>query len=62
MIPDSETFFEDVELFSDFVEQFYDFWRSLYRLIVCDSTGDRLDKRPYRTFVIITNQCFFYPK
>jgi len=50
VIPDSETFFEDVELFSDFVEQFYNFWRSLHRLVVCDSTADRMDKRPFRTF------------
>ncbi|HPH94560.1 MAG TPA: hypothetical protein PKW33_10025 [Anaerolineaceae bacterium] len=50
VISDSETFFEDVELFSDFVEQFYNFWRRLHRLVVCDSIGDRLDKRPYRTF------------
>lgn len=50
VIPDSETFFEDVELFSDFVEQFYNFWRGMHRLLVCDSIGDRLDKRPYRTF------------
>lgn len=47
---DSKTFFDDIDLFADFVEQFYNFWRSLHRLIICDSIGDRLDKRPYRTF------------
>jgi len=50
LIPESETFFEDIELLSDFVEELYNFWRGLHRLIICDSIGDRLDKRPYRTF------------
>jgi hypothetical protein len=50
VISDGEPFFEDMELLSDFVEQLYNYWRSLHRLVVCDSTGDRLDKRPYRTF------------
>ena len=36
--------------FSDFVEHLYNFWRSFERYIVCDSEGDALDKRPYRTF------------
>ncbi|PKN88328.1 MAG: phosphoenolpyruvate carboxykinase [Chloroflexi bacterium HGW-Chloroflexi-8] len=50
LVPGCETFFEDIELLSDFVEQLYNFWRGLHRLIICDSIGDRLDKRPYRTF------------
>ena len=50
LVPGCETFFEDNELLSDFVEQLYNFWRGLHRLIICDSIGDRLDKRPYRTF------------
>lgn len=50
LIPESETFFDDIELLSDFVEELYNFWRGLHRLIICDSIGDRLDKRPYRTF------------
>ncbi|HTP59853.1 MAG TPA: phosphoenolpyruvate carboxykinase, partial [Spirochaetia bacterium] len=28
----------------------YNFWRSFERYAVCDSEGDALDKRPYRTF------------
>ena len=28
----------------------YNYWRQFERFIICDSTGDRLDKRPYRTF------------
>lgn len=50
LVKGSETFFEDINLFSDFVEKFYNYWRSLNRLVVCDSIGERLDKRPYRTF------------
>ena len=33
-----------------FCESLYNYWRQLERFIICDSTGDRLDKRPYRTF------------
>ncbi|MAT44736.1 MAG: phosphoenolpyruvate carboxykinase [Anaerolineaceae bacterium] len=50
LVKDSETFFEDINLFRDFIEKFYDYWRSLHRLVVCDSIHDRLDRRPYRTF------------
>jgi energy-coupling factor transporter ATP-binding protein EcfA2 len=40
----------DRALLDDFVENLYNFWRSLHRLVVCDSIGDRYDRRPYRTF------------
>jgi energy-coupling factor transporter ATP-binding protein EcfA2 len=50
IVPESMTFFEDLDLLSDFVEQFYNFWRRLQRLVVLDSVDDRLDKRPYRSF------------
>lgn len=50
LVPESRTFFEDLDLLSDFVEEFYNFWRRLQRLVVLDSVDDRLDKRPYRTF------------
>ena len=50
IIPESRTFFEDMDLLSDFVEEFYNFWRRLQRLVVLDSVDDRLDKRPYRSF------------
>lgn len=50
IVPESETFFDDLELLSDFIEEFYNFWRRLQRLIVLDSVDDRLDKRPYRSF------------
>ena len=35
---------------ADFVEHLYNYWRSFERYAVCDSTGDALDRRPYRTF------------
>ncbi len=50
VMKDSEPFFRDRQLFNDFVEQLYNYWRSLHRLIVCDSVGDSFDRRPYRTF------------
>ncbi len=46
----SQPFFDDRELLNDFVEQLYNYWRSLNRVVVCDSAGDRLDKKPYRAF------------
>jgi len=50
VVPGSEQFFRDPALFNSFVEYLYNYWRSLQRLIVCDSEGDRFDQRPYRTF------------
>ena len=46
----SEQFFRDMSLLNEFIEQLYNYWRSMHRLIICDSAGDRFDKRPYRTF------------
>lgn len=37
------------ELFR-FIEGLYNFWREYDRFIICDSEGEVLDKRPYRTF------------
>lgn len=50
ILPESGQFFDDTELFNEFVEYFYNYWRSFERYIICDSEGDTLDKRPYRTF------------
>jgi hypothetical protein len=50
VLPGSEVFTRDTDLLGDFVENLYNYWRTLHRLIVCDSIGDRYDKRPYRTF------------
>lgn len=46
----SDQFFRDKDLLHDFIEQFYNHWRSLHRLVICDSIDYRLDERPYRTF------------
>ena len=46
----SEAFMKNLDRLADFVESLYDYWRGFDRFIVNDSEGDRLDKRPYRTF------------
>jgi energy-coupling factor transporter ATP-binding protein EcfA2 len=50
VVDGSDQFFRDRALFNEFVEQLYNYWRALHRVVICDSVGDRLDKRPYRTF------------
>lgn len=45
-----ERFIGNPSLLQAFVESLYDYWREFERFIVCDSTGDRLDQHPYRTF------------
>ncbi len=50
VVEGSEPFFANRELLDDFVENLYNYWRSLHRLVICDSIGDRYDERPYRTF------------
>ncbi|MCX8063028.1 MAG: hypothetical protein N3D16_10655, partial [Anaerolineales bacterium] len=37
-------------LLFDFIEYLYDYWREYERFLICDSEGDALDQRPYRTF------------
>ena len=46
----SKVFLKDTERLTNFVEYLYDYWRHFDRFIINDSEGDRLDKRPYRTF------------
>lgn len=46
----SKVFLTNPDILMDFVEGLYDYWRHFDRFIVNDSEGDRLDKRPYRTF------------
>jgi energy-coupling factor transporter ATP-binding protein EcfA2 len=46
----SKCFISDLDKLANFVEYLYDYWRHFDRFIVNDSEGDRLDKRPYRTF------------
>ena len=43
-------FLKDLDKLNNFVEFMYDYWRHFDRFIINDSEGDRLDKRPYRTF------------
>ena len=46
----SRIFLKDLDKLAGFVEYLYDYWRHFDRFIINDSEGDRLDKRPYRTF------------
>ena len=46
----SASFLRNTQLLNNFVEYLYDYWRHFDRFIINDSEGDRLDKRPYRTF------------
>lgn len=46
----SKSFLSNINALTDFVEYLYDYWRHFDRFIINDSEGDRLDKRPYRTF------------
>jgi hypothetical protein len=50
LIEEGERFIANPSLLQVFVESLYNYWRQFERFIVCDSTGDRLDQRPYRTF------------
>ncbi len=56
LVEGSEHFFQNRALFNDFVEYLYNYWRNLQRLIICDSEGNRFDKRPYRTFTNTVEQ------
>jgi hypothetical protein len=47
---ESRIFLKDLDRLGNFVEYLYDYWRHFDRFIINDSEGDRLDKRPYRTF------------
>jgi hypothetical protein len=46
----SKPFLSDLANLKNFIEYLYDYWRHFDRFILNDSEGDRLDKRPYRTF------------
>jgi hypothetical protein len=47
---DAELFLRDKQILGGFIEYLYDYWRHFDRFIINHSEGDRLDKRPYRTF------------
>jgi hypothetical protein len=50
LIEGSDRFVVNGSLLYEFVESLYNYWREFERFIICDSTGDRFDQRPYRTF------------
>ncbi len=56
LLEGSEHFLKDPALLNEFVEYLYNYWRNLQRLIICDSEGNRFDKRPYRTFTNTVEQ------
>ncbi len=45
-----DRFINHPALLYGFVEGLYDYWRKFERFLICDSDGDVLDQRPYRTF------------
>ncbi|MEI7845049.1 MAG: hypothetical protein WCK35_04505 [Chloroflexota bacterium] len=47
---DDKRFLEKPALLYEFIEGLYDYWRKFERFLICDSDGDVLDQRPYRTF------------
>lgn len=50
LVDGSDGIVADPSLLGRLVEHLYNCWREYERFIVCDSAGDVLDKRPYRTF------------
>jgi energy-coupling factor transporter ATP-binding protein EcfA2 len=50
VVPGSASLFHQRALLNEFVEQFYNYWRSFDRFVICDSTEENFDRRPYRTF------------
>jgi hypothetical protein len=50
ILPGSEQFLRDRNLLNQFVEYVYNYWRHFQRVIICDSEGNRLDRRPHQTF------------
>jgi hypothetical protein len=47
---ETAVFLANKQLLNGFIDYLYDFWRHFDRFIINHSEGDRLDKRPYRTF------------
>ncbi len=50
LLPGSRQFTKNPDLLAEFVFYVYDFWRSFDRFLICDSSDDALNHRPYRTF------------
>ena len=50
LIEGVDSFVEDPMLLQEFVEGLYNYWRTFERFVICDSSQNSLDRRPYRTF------------
>ena len=50
LMENGENYTTNPSLLQALVEHLYNYWRDFERFVVCDSTGDVLDQRPYRTF------------
>ena len=56
LVPGARQFTQNPDLLAEFVFYVYDSWRSFDRFLICDSTGDSLTHRPYRTFQTSSEQ------
>jgi energy-coupling factor transporter ATP-binding protein EcfA2 len=50
LVEGSDEIVENASMLERFVEYLYNYWREHERFLICDSEGDVLDERPYRTF------------
>ena len=50
LVEGSDQIVANIPLLERLVEYLYNCWREYERFLICDSEGDVLDKRPYRTF------------
>ncbi len=56
VVEGSEIFFRDPDLLNGFLQHLYNYWRSFDRFLICQFRGGALDKRPYRTFNITSEE------
>jgi len=54
--PESTTLIGNKDKLYDYIEFLYDYWRSYERIVICDSTNENYDQRPYRTFNVTIEQ------
>ena len=50
LVEGSDQIVGNTSMLERFVEYLYNYWREHERFLICDSEGDVLDERPYRTF------------
>lgn len=50
VVEGADCFLRKKNTFFNYIEFLYNYWRSYDRFVLCDSAGDALDQRPYRTF------------